>query len=208
MGYPPADRKYSSRFFKRPRTAPIIPSRSPYCRFSLKAPDSSLEMSSRLPTTRLRRSASSQPESINSSLVCSSSGMAPVSGCSDSRKLDKTPVIVARGVRRSCEIELNRAFCSRSVSKVNCAVFCSSNKPGSFYSQSSHPAVGFQQFSLFRIHQILSGKPLSLPVLPPNGCQPPSGKSWICIGKVSVPLPAGSRFSMTQATNCLALSST
>jgi len=60
-------------------------------------------MSSRLPTSRLSRSASSRAFSTRLRRVASSNSM------SSSCKLLKAPVIETSGVRRSCEIELSSA---------------------------------------------------------------------------------------------------
>ena len=60
-------------------------------------------MSSRLPTNRLSRSASSLAVSIKLRRAVSSRVT------SSSRRLLKAPVIEARGVRKSCEMELSSA---------------------------------------------------------------------------------------------------
>ena len=88
---------------------PTSSSSEVHSRLGSSVPDSSRVMSSRFPTSRFRRSASSSTVDVSSRATA-----VPGGGCSSSALA--APVIAASGVRRSCDTELSSVLRSRSPS--------------------------------------------------------------------------------------------
>ena len=91
------------------------PRASVHSRLGSSVPDSSRVMSSRFPTSRFRRSASSSTVDVSSRATAVAGG-----GCSSSALA--APVIAASGVRRSCDTELSSVLRSRSPSAATRAL--------------------------------------------------------------------------------------
>ena len=91
------------RVHPRDNTPPTISPISSHWRAGLSAPPSMRDISSRVPTSRFKRSASSA--SVSS--ICSPTAL--FQGTSCCRSAVAIPLIATRGVRRSCETEESRA---------------------------------------------------------------------------------------------------
>ena len=152
--------------------------------FNSIAPASSRVMSRRLPTKRLSRSASSCNVASSSSRSAGSYRPAKL------RRLDTVPMIEASGVRRSCEIDVNSAARSRSVSASTRA----SANPRASDTRSIATAAWSASASSRRRSSGVNkgpGSSRSMPMTPTGPLPVRNGRnSHLPPGRVSAPRPA------------------